>query len=86
MAVVHFSTDQRQHTGGTSEVTIDAANVRDLVRQLAELYPSLNAHLVETSSTAVAIDGEIIPRPVARSPHSNVRGALSPPACGRIAR
>ncbi len=63
MAIVHFSTDQRQHTGGTPEVTIDAANVRDLVRQLAELYPSLNAHLVETSSTAVAIDGEIIPDP-----------------------
>jgi molybdopterin converting factor small subunit len=64
MAVVHFSTGQRQHTGGIPEVTIDAANVRDLVRQLSELYPSLNAHLVETSSTAVAIDGEIIPDPL----------------------
>ena len=63
MAVVHFSTDQRQHTGGISEVTVDAANVRELVRQLSALYPSLNAHLVETSSTAVAIDGEIIPDP-----------------------
>ena len=63
MAVVHFSTDQRQHTG-VGEVVIDAANVRALVRQLSELYPSLNAHLVETSSTAVAIDGEIIPDPM----------------------
>ncbi len=63
MAVVHFSTDQRQHTGGISEVGIDAANVRELLRHLSELYPSLNAHLVETSSTAVAIDGEIIPDP-----------------------
>lgn len=63
MAVVHFSTDQRQHTGGLSEIAISAANVRELVRQLSELYPSLNAHLVETSSTAVAIDGEIIPDP-----------------------
>ncbi|WP_419943812.1 MoaD/ThiS family protein [Candidatus Poriferisodalis sp.] len=63
MAVVHFSTDQRQHTGGISAVTVNAANVRELVRQLSALYPSLNAHLVETSSTAVAIDGEIIPDP-----------------------
>ncbi|WP_419554756.1 MoaD/ThiS family protein [Candidatus Poriferisodalis sp.] len=63
MAVVHFSTDQRKHTD-LAEVTIEAANVRDLVRQLSELYPSLNAHLVETSSTAVAIDGEIIPDPM----------------------
>ena len=63
MAVVHFSTDQRQHTG-VAEVTVDAPNVRDLVRQLSELYPSLNAHLVQTSSTAVAIDGEIIPDPM----------------------
>lgn len=63
MAVVHFSTDQRQHTG-VAEVVVDAPNVRDLVRQLSELYPSLNAHLVETSSTAVAIDGEIIPDPM----------------------
>ena len=63
MAVVHFSTDQRQHTRGATEVAISAANVRELVRQLDELYPSLNAHLVETSSTAVAIDGEIIPDP-----------------------
>lgn len=62
MAVVHFSTDQRQHTG-VAEIAIDAANVRELVRQLSALYPSLDAHLVETSSTAVAIDGEIIPDP-----------------------
>ncbi len=62
MAVVHFSTDQRQHTG-VAEIAIEAANVRDLVRQLSALYPSLDAHLVETSSTAVAIDGEIIPDP-----------------------
>ena len=63
MAVVYFSADQRRHTGGIAEVALDAANVRELVRQLSELYPSLNAHLVETSSTAVAIDGEIIPDP-----------------------
>ena len=62
MAVVHFSTDQRQHTG-VAEIAIEAANVRDLVRRLSALYPSLDAHLVETSSTAVAIDGEIIPDP-----------------------
>ncbi len=63
MAVVHFSTDQRKHTG-VAEVTVSASNVRDLIKQLAALYPSLNAHLVETSATAVAIDGEIIPDPM----------------------
>ena len=63
MAVIHFSTDQRKHTGVT-HIAIEAANVRELVRKLTELYPSLNAHLVETSSTAVAIDGELIPDPM----------------------
>ncbi len=63
MAVVHFSTDQRKHTG-VAQIVVDASNVRDLVRQLSKLYPSLNAHLVETSSTAVAIDGELIPDPL----------------------
>lgn len=67
MAVVHFSTDQRQHTGGAAQAAIDAADMRELLRRLEHLYPSLNAHLAQTSATAVAIDGEIIPDPMLES-------------------
>ena len=63
MAVVHFSTDQRKHTGIT-HIAVEAATVRELVRELSKLYPTLNAHLVETSATAIAIDGELIPDPM----------------------
>ncbi|WP_419842629.1 MoaD/ThiS family protein [Candidatus Poriferisodalis sp.] len=63
MATVWFSSEQRRHTG-VSKVTLAASNVRELLGQLAARYPSLNAHLVETSATALAIDGEIIPDPM----------------------
>lgn len=61
MVNVHFSTSQRELTGGVAHVEVEASTVRELVRKLEEMFPGLGAHLDETSSTAVAIDGYIIP-------------------------
>lgn len=47
----------KQHTGGVSEVDVDATNVRQLFRKLGEAYPALAPHLED--GLAVAIDGQI---------------------------
>ncbi|MDE0196356.1 MAG: MoaD/ThiS family protein [bacterium] len=64
MAQVHFSSNQRRLTGGVAEIEIEAATVRELMRKLEEMYPGIRAHLDQTSATAVAIDGDIIPDPM----------------------
>ena len=64
MAHVHFSSAQRRLTGGVAEVDVEAATVRELLRKLEELFPGIKAHLDQTSATAVAIDGDIIPDPM----------------------
>ncbi len=43
--------------GGRSELELEAANVRQLLRLLGERYPALKPHLEE--GLAVAIDGQI---------------------------
>ena len=64
MAQVHFSSNQRRLTGGVAQVEVEAASVRELLRKLEEMFPGIRAHLDQTSATAVAIDGDIIPDPV----------------------
>ncbi len=59
-AEVHFSSGQRHLTGGVARVEVEASTVRELIRKLEEMFPGLGAHLDETSSTAVAIDGYIL--------------------------
>lgn len=61
MAHVHFASGQRRMTGGVAQVEVEATTVKDLVAKLEEMYPGLGAHLDNTSATAVAIDGDIIP-------------------------
>ena len=61
MAQVHFSRAQRGLTGGVAKVEVEAATVRELLRKLENMFPGIRAHLDETSATAVAIDGDIIP-------------------------
>lgn len=58
MAVVHFGTSLRQHTGGVAEVDIDAPTVRRLIKMLDAQFPGIGVHLSE--GTSVAINGEII--------------------------
>ena len=49
-------------TGGVKQVEVEAANVRQLVDRLEELYPGMKDRLVEQGqirrNLAVAIDGE----------------------------
>ena len=64
MAHVHFSSAQRRLTGGVADLEVEAATVRELLRKLEEMFPGIKAHLDQTSATAVAIDGDIIPDPM----------------------
>lgn len=56
MAKVVFPEQLLSHTGGQQEVEIFAANYRDLLIALEELWPGIRQPL---SKSAVAIDGQI---------------------------
>ena len=47
----------RRYTGGVREFTIEAKNLRGVIKEMDRLYPSLGEHLEE--ETTVAIDGAI---------------------------
>ena len=64
MAQVHFSSNQRRLAGGAAQVEVEAATVRELLRKLEEMFPGIRAHLDQTSATAIAIDGDIVPDPI----------------------
>lgn len=57
MAHVTLVGNLRQFAGGTSELEIDAANIRQLFAKLSAQFPDLAPHLED--GMAVAIDGEI---------------------------
>jgi sulfur-carrier protein len=57
MAQVTLIGNLRQFTGGETEMTIDAKNVRQLFAALARRHPALAPHLDQ--GLAVAIDGQI---------------------------
>ena len=57
MSRVVLTGNLKQYTGGVTELEFDAANVRQLFRALAELYPALAPHLED--GLAVAINGQI---------------------------
>ncbi|MEO0792598.1 MAG: MoaD/ThiS family protein [Pseudomonadota bacterium] len=57
MAQVTLVGNLKQFTGGVSELTVDAANVRQLLRKLGDQFPELAPHLED--GLAVAIDGQI---------------------------
>jgi molybdopterin synthase sulfur carrier subunit len=50
-------------TGGTKEVEVKAANVRQIIDRLEELYPGIKDRLVEGGrirpNLSVAVDGEV---------------------------
>ena len=57
MARVVLSGTLKELAGGASEVELDAADVRQLLRSLGERFPELAPHL--NDGYAIAIDGEI---------------------------
>jgi molybdopterin converting factor small subunit len=56
VATVHLPANWATATGGTLELTIDAARVADVMRTIAARFPALAPEL---ATMAVAIDGEI---------------------------
>jgi molybdopterin converting factor small subunit len=63
VATVFIPTMLQSLTGGVKQVDIEAANVRQIVDRLDELYPGIKARLVEEGrlrpNLAVAVDGEV---------------------------
>jgi len=59
LARVFFSSGLRRMTGGAESVEIAARDVRELLRALDVRFPGLAAQIGD--STAIAIDGEILP-------------------------
>lgn len=63
MATVFVPTMLQAITQGVKQVEIPAANVRQVIDRLEELYPGIKARLVEGGqirpNLAVAIDGEV---------------------------
>ncbi len=47
----------RRYIGGVREFTVEAKNLRGVIKEMDRLYPGLGEHLVE--ETTVAIDGAI---------------------------
>lgn len=63
MVTVFVPTMLQPLTGGTQQVEVEAANVRQVVDRLEERYPGIKERLVEDGrirrNLAVSIDGEI---------------------------
>ena len=59
MARVFFASGLRRLVGGAESIEIAARDVRELLRSLDAKFPGLATQIGETS--AIAIDGEIIP-------------------------
>jgi molybdopterin synthase sulfur carrier subunit len=68
--VVFTAGFSRRYTGGVREFTVEAKNLRGVIKAMDQLYPGLGHHLEE--ETAVAIDGAL---------HETSRGC--PELCGR---
>ena len=54
-----------QFTAGTTQLDIEAKNIRQLIEALDQRYPGMGTHL--STNTAVAIDGEIFQEPYLES-------------------
>jgi molybdopterin synthase sulfur carrier subunit len=57
MKVVFTAGFSRRYTGGVREFTVEAKNLRGVIKEMDRLYPGLGKHLEE--ETTVAIDGQI---------------------------
>jgi sulfur carrier protein ThiS len=80
MAHVTLTDNLRQHTGGVTELEIEATSVHQLIARLGEAYPALAPRLAE--GVAVAIDGQIYQEALLQEipPDSDVH--ILPPIAG----
>ncbi len=58
MPTVHFSNSLMHHTGGLTQLTLDAPRVVELLAALVARFPGLE---YELDTLAIAIDGEVRP-------------------------
>jgi len=56
--IVHFSSTLTRHTGGVTQITLEAPRVKELLAALVARFPGLE---LEINDLAVAIDGEVRP-------------------------
>jgi sulfur-carrier protein len=63
VVTVFIPTMLQSMSGGVKEVKVEAANVRQIIDRLEELYPGIKDRLVEEGrirpNLSVAIDGEV---------------------------
>ncbi|MBP8925060.1 MAG: hypothetical protein KBG75_04345 [Pseudomonadales bacterium] len=62
MARIVFLAGQQAWTGGIADIEVDAANFRDVVAAILQRFPSFPQQ--ELWGCAVAIDGEIVSKPL----------------------
>ena len=62
MARIVFLAGQQAWTGGIADIEVDAANFRDVVAAILQRFPSFPEQ--ELWRCAVAIDGEIVSKPL----------------------
>lgn len=63
MVTVFIPTMLQSMTRGAKEIEVEAANVRQIIERLEELYPGIKDRLVEEGrirpNLSVAVDGEV---------------------------
>lgn len=78
MARVFIPPSLREVSGGVEEISLEGANVRQIIRALDQAFPGMAERLVSGDSLAagiaIAIDGAFIPRSLLTpvSPESEV--------------
>ena len=80
--VVFTAGFSRRYTGGVREFTVEAKNLRGVIKAMDRLYPGLGEHLVE--ETTVAIDGAHPRDRLFPADPPGLRGLLHPQTRGRI--
>ena len=81
--VVFTAGFSRRYTGGVREFTIEARNLRGVIKEMDRLYPGLGHHLEE--ETTVAIDGADPRDRLFPADPPGLRGLLHPQARRRVA-
>ena len=70
----------RRYTGGVREFTVEAKNLRGVIKEMDSLYPGLGHHLEE--ETTVAIDGGSTRPPISSRSAKAAKSSSSPSSKG----
>ena len=78
--VVFTSGFSRRYTGGVREFTVEAKNLRGVIKEMDRRYPGLGLHLEE--ETTVAIDGQSTKPPISSRSARAAKSSSSPNSKG----